>query len=58
MKRVLTLLLSLLGIGSMGCSPSVEQEVAMYAAPYAEYHPSPLADVESGEVIADNEQNL
>lgn len=30
----------------------------MYAAPYAEYHPSPLADVESGEVVADNEQNL
>lgn len=62
MKRVLTLMLSMLGIGSMGCTPSTENEVPievpMYAAPYAEYHPSPRADIESDDITANNEEEL
>ena len=60
MKRVLTLMLSMLEIGSMGCTPSTEEEVPMpmYAAPYAEYHPSQRADIESDDITANNEEEL
>ena len=38
MKRIFYLLLSLLGIGSVGCGPleEVEAEAPMYAAPYSQ----------------------
>lgn len=58
MERALTLMLSMLGIGSMGCTPSTEEEVAMYAAPYVEYHPLPRADVESDDITTNNEEEL
>ena len=51
-------MLSMLGIGSMGCTPSTEEEVAMYAAPYVEYHPLPRADVESDDITTNNEEEL
>ena len=50
MKRLLHILLSVLSFGSMSCVPLDEEEVAMYAAPYTEYHPSPRIDYESNDI--------
>ena len=54
MKKFLYLMLSLLGFGSSGCCPPEQEEVAMYAAPYAEYNPSINADVDMQEGEVDD----
>lgn len=49
MKKILYLLLSAIGFSSAGCTPTVEtrEEVAMYAAPYVEFHPQPRVETET-----------
>ena len=61
MKRLFYILLSLLGFGSISCTPTEEAEVAMYAAPYTEYHPSSRVDIDAeadadGDIVSTPEE--
>lgn len=57
MKRIFYLLLSLLGIGSVGCGPleEVEAEAPMYAAPYSQFHHSSRVDIDTQVVDSDDD---
>lgn len=56
MKRLPHILLSVLSFGGMSCAPLVEEEVAMYAAPYTEFRDSTRVDAPA-EAEADKSTN-